>query len=116
MDLSFDPALGTTIRDAVQSAMPATVERFFKNPTSLQRLTEKQRPLVPLLIVLLDFAQTTAAAIADNAWDDSCPIDRELAQALANQSHRIGADITNATQCPNASAWSLPSCTGKELV
>lgn len=116
MDLTCDPALSGLILPAARAALPAEVEQHFTDPAFLNRLAEKQRPLVPLLIGLLDSAQVIAGAIADNAWDDSCPLEYELAEALANQSYRLGADITNATQCPDSSAWSLPSMSGKELV
>ncbi len=82
----------------------------------VERLPEKQRPLLPLLMALLDSAEAVARAIADNAWDDSQPVDRQMAEDLAKQAYRLGADITNASQCPDASNWSLPSMTGKELV
>lgn len=89
-------------------------------------LPEKQRPLVPLLAALLDAAQAVANAIADNAWDDSLPLPQDTAESLVTHCYRLGADIHNATQCPDRRRWAtaaavgdylqLPSMSGKELV
>ena len=73
------------------------------------------QPLLPLLVGLLDAAQVTAAAAADNAWDDCAPLDLQLATGLAKQCRAIAADIENAAAATSA-GWSLPSMTGKELV
>lgn len=116
MDLSSDPPLSDLILPAAGAVLPPDVVQHFKDPAFLGRLAVKQRPLVPLLIGLLDSARVLASAIADNAWDDSCPLESELAEGLANQAYRLGADITNAAQCPDHTTWSLPSMTGKELV
>ena len=116
MPLSCESALSDLVLQAARQAMPANVQQHFADPTVISRLPEKQRPLLPLLMSLLDAAQATAAAIADNAWDDSAPLDRQLADSLSGQCYRIGADLVNATQCADASGWSLPSMTGKELV
>jgi len=78
--------------------------------------SERNRLLLPLLIGLLDATQTVAAAVADNAWDESHPIDEQLARDYAKQALRISNDLINATHCPDARNWSLPSMTQKELV
>ena len=114
--LECQAAMSDAVLQAARAAMPADPCRQFADPTVISKLHEKQRPLVPLLMALIDSAEAVANAIADNAWDDSRPVDRRLAEDLANQCYRLGADITNATQCPDASGWSLPSMTGKELV
>lgn len=114
--IECEAAMSDAVLQAARAAMPADPARWFADPTCITRLPEKQRPLLPLLIALLDAAEATAKAIADNAWDDSAPVERAMAEGLASQAYRLGADITNATQCPNAAGWSLPSMTGKELV
>jgi hypothetical protein len=43
--------------------------------------------------------------VADNAWDESHPLDARLAEELTQQCAAIGADIFNATQCPDARTW-----------
>lgn len=82
----------------------------------IHALPEKQAPLVPLLMALLDSCEAVAKAIDDNAWDDSAPISRSLAEELANQAYRLGAVVTNASSAHDTRNWNLPSMTGKELV
>jgi hypothetical protein len=76
----------------------------------------KNPPLLTLLDMLISAAEPVANAIADNAWDDQLPIPADGAKALAQQLHRMGDTITAAASAPDATGWSLPSCTGKELV
>jgi hypothetical protein len=76
----------------------------------------RNQPLLPLLKGLLDGGLVTARAIADNAWDESRPLDRDLMHDLANQARAIASAIESASDCPDARGWSLPSMTGKELV
>lgn len=114
--IECEAAMSDAVLQAARAAMPADPAIWFADQQWIKRLPEKQQPLVPLLMALLDSAEAVAKAIADNAWDDSKPIDRGLAESLANQCYRLGADITNATQCPDATSWSLPSMSGKELV
>lgn len=76
----------------------------------------KNQQLLLLLDCLIDASQAVAKAIEDNAWDDSTPVERKSAEDLANACYRIGAVITNASQCPSIADWSLPSMSGKELV
>jgi hypothetical protein len=116
MPLSCDAAMSDAVLQAARAAMPTDPARQFADPSVISRLSIKQQPLLPLLMALLDSAEAVAAAIADNAWDDSQPIDRGIAEGLAGQAYRLGADITNATQCPDTREWSLPSMSGKELV
>ena len=76
----------------------------------------KNQPLLVLLDQLIHACKPVADAIADNAWDDNRPIPADGAKGLADALHRIADTITAAASAPDASAWSLPSCTGKELV
>ena len=76
----------------------------------------KNPPLLTLLDMLIGAMEPTAAAIADNAWDDYLPIPADGAKALADALHRIADTITAAASAPDCSGWSLPSMTGKELV
>jgi hypothetical protein len=76
----------------------------------------KNPPLLTLLDMLISAAEPVANAIADNAWDDQLPIPADGAKTLAQQLHRMADTITAAASAPDATGWSLPSCTGKELV
>lgn len=109
-------AMSQQVLNAARAAMPADPARHFPDPSVITRMPEKQRPLLPLLMALIDSAEAVAKAIDDNAWDDGAPVDRAMTEDLANQAYRIGAVITNASSAHDASAWSLPSMTGKELV
>ena len=59
----------------------------------------RNQPLLPLLVGLLDAAQTTVNAIDDNAWDNCIPLDPELATDLAKQCRGIARQLENATGC-----------------
>jgi hypothetical protein len=58
---------------------------------------------MPLLVGLIDATQQVAQAVADNAWDESLPLDRELMSDLARQSRAIAAAIETASACPDSS-------------
>lgn len=101
---------------AARAAMPANISSWYANHQQARNCGPKNRPLLPLLDALIDAATATARGIADNAWDDCRPIDAVTAQELASACYRLGADIINASQAPDAASWSLPSMSGKELV
>jgi len=111
-DLQCDAALSDAVLQAARQAIPADWHRLINLPPT----SERNRPLMPLLAGLLDATHTVAAAVADNAWDESYPIDKQVAGDLAKQALRVSDDIINATHCPDCRNWSLPSMTGKELV
>ncbi len=114
--MQCDGALSDRVLQAARAAVPADAARHFPNAARLSSAGPRNEPLLPLLIALLDATKVVAAAVADNAWDDCRPIDRQLTTDLARQAQAIAADITNASDCPDASGWSLPSMSGKELV
>lgn len=91
-----ESAISADVLDAARLAAAAHASRL--QPLAVQRLPEKQRPLAPLLMALLDSLEAVAKAIDDNAWDDGAPLDRQMAEELANQAYRIGDVITNASQ------------------
>lgn len=111
-------AISDAVLQAARTAMPANAGDL-PGP-DWQSLRDscgtKNAPLVALLEALIDATAAVAGAIADNAWDDSRPLPRGHAESMANACYRIGADITNATQCPDATSWGMPSMTGKEWV
>ena len=114
--MECDAALSDRVLQAARAAVPADAARYFADAMRLSSAGPRNEPLLPLLIALLDATKTVAAAVADNAWDECRPIDRQLTTDLARQAQAIAADITNASDCPNAAGWSLPSMSGKELV
>lgn len=116
MTLECEAAMSDAVLQAARAAMPADPARWFADPKVITSLPVKQRPLVPLLMALLDASESVARAIDDNAWDDGSPTDRRLAEELANQAYRLGALIVNASGAHNSRELSLPSMTGKELV
>ena len=116
MQTTTESALSDLVLRAARAAMPIDPAQHFADPTPFRQLGPKNCPMVPLLMAQLDACEQTAQAIADNCWDDSLPLDRRMAEDMANQCYRLGAVIQNATQCPAAAGWSLPSCTGKELI
>jgi len=99
--LCCEAAISDDVLQAARAAMPADPARWFADREAIRRLGPRNEPLVPLLMALLDAAQSVAAAVSDNAWEDSRPLDRGLAEDLANQSYRLGGAITAATQCPD---------------
>ena len=114
--LECEALMSELVLRAARAALPADAAARFHLPQSVAQLPAKQQPLVPLLMALLDAAQATAKAIADNAWDDSLPLPKALADDLAAQCGSIASDASNAAECPDSRGWSLPSMTGKELV
>jgi hypothetical protein len=71
-------ALSDLILQAARQALPA-------NPQQLIRLPdcgERNRPLMPLLVGLIDAVKVTAGAVADNAWDAGQPPPADLIVGL----------------------------------
>jgi hypothetical protein len=106
-----DGALSNLILQAARRVMPAIIAA---EPVPV--CSVRNQPLLPLLEGLLDATLATAKAVADNAWDESRPLDRDLMHDLAKQARAIASAIESASDCPDARGWSLPSMTGKELV
>ena len=98
--LECDGALSDLILQAARQAIPGHVDRLI----TLTDAGRRNKPLLPLLVGLLDAAQQVACAIADNAWDESLPLDRELMHDLARQSRGIASAIESASTCPDARA------------
>tara|TARA_R110000772_G_C13250537_1_gene434505 strand:- start:305 stop:625 length:321 start_codon:yes stop_codon:yes gene_type:complete len=96
--INCDGALSDLILQAARLAIPSNVERLITLPDSGRR----NGPILPLLVGLLDATQRIAQAVADNAWDESLPLDRDLMTDLARQSRAIAASIENASTCPDA--------------
>lgn len=108
--LQCDAALSDLVLQAAREAMPKDPGRYHLNAGLKNNLQ------LALLAALLDATKVVAAAVADNAWDDCKPIPSDIASELALQARQIASDIENATQCPDASDWGMPSMSAKELV
>jgi hypothetical protein len=109
--IQCDGALSDLILQAARRVMPAIIAAEHRPNCSV-----RNQPLLPLLEGLLDDTLATAKAVADNAWDESRPLDRDLMHDLAKQARAIASAIESASDCPDARGWSLPSMTEKELV
>lgn len=110
-DAAMSDAVLQAARAAIKPCLTWHVESQWINS-----LPEKQRPLVPLLMALLDSAQAVARAISDNAHDDCQPLSKDTAGELAKQAQAISDDILGAKDASDCADWSLPSMTNKELV
>ena len=99
--MSCQTVVSDLILQAARQAVPADAERLMLLPDCGAR----NKPLVPLLVGLVEALQVTAKAVADNAWDESHPLDARLAEELTQECVAIAADIKNATQCPDARTW-----------
>ena len=96
--IECDGALSDLILQAARQAIPGYVSQLITLPDS-GRLNQ---PILPLLVGLIDATQQVAQAVADNAWDESIPMDRELMADLARQSRAIATAIESASSCPDA--------------
>jgi hypothetical protein len=76
--LSCDGALSDLILQAARQALPAHVDSLIELPDC----GERNRPLMHLLVGLIDAVKVTANAIADNAWDSGQAVPKELAADL----------------------------------
>ncbi len=74
----------------------------------LSGVQEKQQPLVPLLLWLLDAAETVASAMADNAWDDARPLPGGVADVLAEISRSVTSHVLSATECSSTEPAEVP--------
>jgi hypothetical protein len=96
--IECDGALSDLILQAARQAIPGYVSQLITLPDS-GRLNQ---PILPLLVGLIDATQQVAHAVADNAWDESIPLDRQLMADLARQCRAIATAIESASACPDA--------------
>jgi len=109
--MNAQECISAAILEAARAAVPADVERLLLVPDCGPR----NKPLMPLLIGLVEAVRVTAAAVADNAMDEHHPLEFGLSAELAGQCRAIASDLMNAAAA-SPEGWSLPSMTGKELV
>jgi hypothetical protein len=92
--LPCDGALSDLILQAARQALPA-------NPQQLIRLPdcgERNRPLMPLLVGLIDAAKVTASAVNDNAWDAGPALPTGMADSLLAELEIVRQLIASACQ------------------
>jgi hypothetical protein len=92
--LTCEGALSDLVLQAARKAIPTDVDKLI----TLQDCGQLNRPLMPLLVGLIDAAKTTADAIADNAWDSGRPMPKELAAGLIGDLRIAMQSIQQATE------------------
>ncbi len=95
-NLECPGALSDLILQAARQALPADPQQLIQLPDC----GEHNRPLLPLLVGLIDAAKATAAAVADNAWDAGQPLPHDLAVDL----------ILSLEQCISALRQARTAC------
>ena len=76
--LECEAALSDLILQAARQAIPAGVDSLLTLPDC----GERNQPLMPLLVGLIDAVKVSANAIADNAWDSGQAVPNDLAAGL----------------------------------
>jgi len=77
--IECEAALSDLILQAARQALPAYVDSLVILPDC----GERNQPLMPLLVGLIDAAKVTSRAIADNAWDSGQAVPKDLAAMVA---------------------------------
>ena len=93
--IECEAAVSDAVLQAARAAIPPNSNRWLQ--AALPFNGKRNKPLIPLLVALLDATQATAAAVADNALDDTTPIDRQLANELKQQALLIAAHLESAS-------------------
>lgn len=96
--IECDTVVCDLVLQAAWDAIPENVHELLPLPDC----GELNRPLLPVLVTMLDGIESTARAVADNAWDSCEPLDQGLAQTLISQLDQIQMRLANATQAPAA--------------
>lgn len=89
------PQCEAALSDAVLQAARDAITKL-GDPYTWIQVTDPgpvNRPLLPLLVALLDAAEATANAVGDNCWDTERPIDTNLGRDLGQQCGRIASVI-----------------------
>ena len=85
-------AIGDLILQASRQAIQGKASQLLRLPDCGQR----NKPLLPLLVGLLDAAQQVANAIVDNALEEPHKINKQLTNDLLRQANLIAVSIANA--------------------
>jgi hypothetical protein len=90
--LECKAAVSDLILQVARAAIPAHVDCLLTLPDC----GERNRPLMPLLVGLIDAAKVTAGAINDNAWDSGPALPRGMADSLLTELEIVRQLITSA--------------------
>ena len=90
--------ISAAILEAARAAVPTGVERLMLLPDCGPR----NKPLMPLLVGLVEALKVTAAAVADNALDERHLLEFGLSAELAGQCRVIAHDLMNAAAATTA--------------
>jgi hypothetical protein len=90
--LSCPGALSDLILQAARQALPAHVDSLLTLPDC----GERNRPLMPLLVGLIDAVKATASAVNDNAWDSGPALPKDLTDSLLAELEIVRQLITSA--------------------
>ena len=63
---------------------------------TIATFTHRQQPVADRFNDILDMAASTAAAIADNAWDEATPIDPDAARHWIRRLDEVRTSLVNA--------------------
>lgn len=85
--------LSDLILQAARQALPAHVDSLIQLPDC----GERNQPLMPLLVGLIDAAKATASAINDNAWDAGPALPKDLTDSLLADLEIVRQHIRSAT-------------------
>jgi hypothetical protein len=78
--LECEGALSDLVLQAAREAIPADADKLLTLPW----VGERNQPLMPLLVGLIESTKATANALADNAWDSGQAIPKGVAAGLIN--------------------------------
>jgi hypothetical protein len=98
--MNCQEVISELILNAARGAVPADAEQLMLLPDCGPR----NKRLMPLLIGLVEALKVTACAVADNAWDEECPIDGRLAVELRKSMNVASFAITHAALPPQKPA------------
>lgn len=87
-------ALSDLILQAARQALPAHVDSLITLPDC----GERNQPLMPLLVGLIDATKATAAAVADNAWDAGQPPPAELVAGLLAELEHCASQLRRSQE------------------
>ena len=94
MSISCPGDLSDLILQAARQALPANPQQLIQLPDC----GERNRPLMPLLVGLIDSVKVTASAINDNARDAGPALPKDMADALLNELAIVRQLITSACE------------------
>jgi hypothetical protein len=101
MTIECESALSDLVLQAARDAVASPIGQAYRRGGTRPSSSPLNAPLVPLLEALLDAADAVAAAIADNAWDESRPMDADWTREIRGQAQKLATVIHSASTCPD---------------